>query len=68
MLRDSIQLANNENLESAFSDQEKAFDGVNHEFLYKNHESLWDRACIYSLGSPDLFQCVHKDQSKQITQ
>ena len=37
MLRDFVQLANNENLESAFIflDQEKAFDRVNHVFLYK---------------------------------
>ena len=37
MLRDFVQLANNENLESAFIflDQEKAFDRVNHDFLYK---------------------------------
>ena len=37
MIRDLIQLANNEDLESAFIflDQEKAFDRVNHEFLFK---------------------------------
>ena len=37
MLRDFVQLANTENLESAFIflDQEKAFDRVNHAFLYK---------------------------------
>ena len=37
LLRDFIQLANNENLESAFIflDQEKAFDRLNYEFLYK---------------------------------
>ena len=37
MLRDLIQLSNNENLDSAFIflDQEKAFDRVNHDFLYK---------------------------------
>ena len=37
MLRDLIQLSNDENLESAFIflDQEKAFDRVNHDFLYK---------------------------------
>ena len=37
MLRDFIQLANTENLDSAFIflDQEKAFDRVNHAFLYK---------------------------------
>ena len=35
MLRDLIQLSNNENLDSAFIflDQEKAFDRVNHDFL-----------------------------------
>ena len=37
MLRDLIQLSNNENLDSAFIflDQEKAFDRVNHDILYK---------------------------------
>ena len=37
MLRDLIQLANIEDLPSAFIflDQEKAFDRVNHDFLYK---------------------------------
>ena len=37
MLRDFVQLANTENLESAFIflDQEKAFDRVNHASLYK---------------------------------
>ena len=37
MLRDFVQLANTENWESAFIflDQEKAFDRVNHVFLYK---------------------------------
>ena len=37
MLRDFVQLANTENLETAFIflDQEKAFDRVNHAFLYK---------------------------------
>ena len=40
--RDLIQLANNENLESAFIflDQEKAFDRVNHEFLYKTMKAF----------------------------
>ena len=42
MLRDFIQLANNENLESTFIflDQEKAFDRVNHEFLYKTMKAF----------------------------
>ena len=42
MLRDSIKLANNENLASAFIflDQEKAFDRVNHEFLYKTMKAF----------------------------
>ena len=42
MLRDFIQLANNENLASAFIflDQEKAFDRVNHEFLYKTMKAF----------------------------
>ena len=42
MLRDFIQLANNENLESAFIflEQEKAFDRVNHEFLYKTMKAF----------------------------
>ena len=42
MLRDLIQLANNENFESAFIflDQEKAFDRVNHEFLYKTMKAF----------------------------
>ena len=42
MLRDFIQLANNENLASAyiFLDQEKAFDRVNHEFLYKTMKTF----------------------------
>ncbi len=37
LLRDLIQLANTQNLEAAFVflDQEKAFDRVNHEFLYR---------------------------------
>ena len=37
MLRDFVQLINTENLDSAFIflDQEKAFDRVNHVFLYK---------------------------------
>ena len=37
MLRDFVQLANAEDLESAFIflDQEKAFDHVKHAFLYK---------------------------------
>ena len=37
MLRDFVQLANAQNLESAFIflDQEKAFNRVNHAFLYK---------------------------------
>ena len=37
MLRDFVQLANAEDLESAFIflDQEKAFDRINHAFLYK---------------------------------
>ena len=37
MLRDFVHLANTENLEFAFIflDQEKAFDRVNHAFLYK---------------------------------
>ena len=37
LLRDLIDLANKENLEAAFIflDQEKAFDRVDHEFLYK---------------------------------
>ena len=37
MLRDLIQLSNNENLDLAFIflDQEKAFDCMNHDFLYK---------------------------------
>ena len=70
MLRDFIQLANNENLESAFIflDQEKAFDRVNHELLYKTMKAFGDRAGIYPLGSPDLFQCDDKDQSKRIPQ
>ena len=38
MLLDFVQLANAQNLESAFIflDQEKAFDRVNHDFLYKS--------------------------------
>ena len=42
MLRDLIQLADNENLESAFIflDQEKAFDRVNHAFLYKTMKAF----------------------------
>ena len=42
MLRDFIQLANNENLDSAFIflDEEKAFDRVNHEFLYKTMKAF----------------------------
>ena len=37
MIRDLIQLANNEDIPAAFIflDQEKAFDRVNHEFLFK---------------------------------
>ena len=37
MLRDFVQLANAQNLESAFIflDEEKAFDRVNHAFVYK---------------------------------
>ena len=42
MLRDLIQLANIEDLPSAFIflDQEKAFDRVNHEFLYKTMKAF----------------------------
>ena len=42
MLRDFIQLANNENLESAFIflDQEKTFDRVNRDFLYKTMKAF----------------------------
>ena len=42
MLRDFLKLANNENLESAFIflDQEKAFDRVNHEYLYKTMKAF----------------------------
>ena len=42
MLWDFIQLANNENLESAFIflDQEKAFGQVNHDFLYKTMKAF----------------------------
>ena len=42
MLRDFIQLANNENLESAFIflDHEKSFDRVNREFLYKTMKAF----------------------------
>ena len=62
MLWDFIQLANNENLESAFIflDQEKAIDQVNHEFLYKTMPG------IYPLDMPDLFQCNHEGQSERI--
>ena len=42
MLRDLIQLANIEDLPSAFifSDQEKAFDRVNHDFLHKTMKAF----------------------------
>ena len=42
MLRDLIDLANKENLEAAFIflDQEKAFDRVDHEFLYKTMDAF----------------------------
>ena len=42
MLRDLIQLANIEDLPSAFIflDQEKAFDRVNHDFLYKTMKAF----------------------------
>ena len=42
MLRDFIQLANNDNLESAFIflDQEKAFDRVDHAFLFRTMKAF----------------------------
>ena len=42
MLRDFIDLANQERLESAFIflEQEKAFDRVNHDFLYKTMKAF----------------------------
>ena len=42
LLRDLIQLANTQNLEAAFVflDQEKAFDRVNHAFLYRTMQAF----------------------------
>ena len=50
MLRDLIQLSNNENLDSAFIflDQEKAFDRVNHDFLYKTMHAFGIGATLIS--------------------
>ena len=63
MLRDLIDLANTENIESAFIflDQEKAFDRVNHEFLFKTMAAFgigpgyieWVRK-IYSTASTKI--------------
>ena len=45
LLRDLIQLANNEDLESAFIflDQEKACDRANHAFFVSHAKGLWHR-------------------------
>ena len=61
MLCDFIQLANNENLESAFIflDQEKAFDCVNHEFLYKTMKA-------FGIG-PSFIHWVHQIYSNATT-
>ena len=42
MLRDLIDLSNSEDMEAAFIflDQEKAFDRVNHNFLFKTMEAF----------------------------
>ena len=42
MLRDLIQIANEQELEAAFIflDQEKAFDRVNHEYLFKTMKAF----------------------------
>ena len=63
MLRDLIQIANNQDLEAVFIflDQEKAFDRVNHDFLFKTMKAFgigddfihWVRL-IYSNASTRL--------------
>ena len=42
MLRDFIDIANSENVDAAFIfvDQEKAFDRVNHNFLFKTMQAF----------------------------
>ena len=61
MLRDLIQLANTEDLPAAFIflDQEKAFNRVNHDFLYKTMKA-------FGIG-PAFIHCVRQIYSNAST-
>ena len=66
LVRDLIELANrnNETAASIFRDQEKAFDGVNDEFLLKVAQFLYFVMLNYSVNIQCIQQCAKKLKSE----